>query len=326
MQGAILIYRDDEVVFANDAARNIHPQQDWSRTVTFDNIFRTAINLGRIDDPTILSDPESHLVYAKMARSRESSFQFRRLYDGMPYDRYHTGLDSEWNAQIWLKVRGSIADAGDTKTLPPELPEQIHQRRALTHMTGLLDRMGVAMAVVTVDGRLIDCSPLMGDHLRAGALFFRDGESSLRCRDEASTTRLRSAVASVARGQLRAALVPVPIADTFLPVAVLSAPSTNGTAIVVVHDVAQAEPLEELLVSAYGLTKSQAEVVVRVSGGETADEIAATLDRPYDTVRRQIATSRAKIAAGRQHALAHIVTRVAGLIGGISPTSRRRTQ
>ncbi|MBP2232260.1 DNA-binding CsgD family transcriptional regulator/PAS domain-containing protein [Azospirillum agricola] len=324
MQGAILVYRNDVVVFANELARSIHAQQDWSAPVTFDGIFRKAIELGRIDDRIILDDPPGHLVYAKMVRMRESHHSFQRRYDGLLYHRHHVGLDREWNAQIWVRARSWLEASDDLAFVSAGLEEQVEQNRALAGMTALLDRMGIAMAVVAADGRVIDCSPLMASHFRDGTLISLSGGDALECRDKASTAQLRRAVAAVADGREQAVLIPVPMGDGVQPLAVMSASPTDRTAIVVVQDIARSEPLEDILVAAYGLKKSQAEVVVRVAGGETADDIAAALNRPYDTVKRQIATSKAKIAAGRQHGLAHIVTRVAALFGGISSSESRR--
>ncbi|CAO3418165.1 helix-turn-helix transcriptional regulator [Azospirillum doebereinerae] len=324
MRGAILIYRDDMVVFANQEAKRIYACQDWANPVSFDQCFRKAIELGRIDDRTILDDPAGHLAYAKMARARERGFRFRRLYDGQVYDRHHTGLSSEWNAQIWVKARPANAGPGIPDPAAPGLLEQLEQNRALARMTSLLEQMGVAMAVVDADGRMIDGSPLMADRLDEGAPLGRDGLGFLSCQDRACTIRLRRAIGAVALGWEAAALVPVLVDGTPHPIAVMSAPQADGTAIVVINETARAESLGGILMTAYGLTNREADVVVRLGGGETADEIATALDRKLDTVRRQIATAKAKIAAGRQHNLAHIVTRAAALFGGISPPSSRK--
>ncbi|MCG5239189.1 hypothetical protein MCW82_05285 [Azospirillum doebereinerae] len=324
MHGAILIYRDDVVVFANQEARRIYACQDWANPVSFDQCFRKAIELGRIDDRTILADPAGHLAYAKMARARERNFRFRRLYDGDIYDRHHTGLSSEWNAQIWVKAQPVNADTGIPDPAVPTLLEQLEQTRALARMTALLEQMGIAMAVVDADGRMVDCSPLMADRLDDGVPLGRDGIGFLCCQDDACSVRLHRAIGAVARGRETAALVPVLVDGAAHPVAVMSAPQADGTAIVVINETAQAESLSGILMTAYGLTNREADVVVRLGGGETADEIATALDRKLDTVRRQIATAKAKIAAGRQHNLAHIVTRAAALFGGISPPSSRK--
>lgn len=324
MRGAILIYRDDVVVFANQEAKRIYACQDWTNPVSFDQCFNKAIELGRIDDRTILDDPAGHLAYAKMTRARGIDFRFRRLYDGEAYDRHHTGLDSEWNAQIWVKARPVNADIDIPGSSAPGLLEQLEQNRAMARMTALLEQMGVAMAVVDADGRTLDCSPLMANRFDDGAPLSRDGLGFLRCQDDACTVRLRRAIGAVARGRETAALVPVLADGTLHPIAVMSAPQADGTAIVVINETAQAESLGGILMAAYGLTNREADVVVRLGGGETADEIATALDRKLDTVRRQIATAKAKIAADRQHNLAHIITRAAALFGGISPPSSRK--
>lgn len=319
IQAAILIYERDVVVFANEGAQAIYACQDWTKPVLFDRCFRRAVELGRIQDRSILDDPETHLAYAKMARAREPNFQFRRRYDGRLFDRYHTGLDCDWNAQIWIPVQQTLSDAAPQDPVPPSLLEQVERSRALLTATALLERMGVAMAAVNAQAKLLDSSALMKRHLRTGTVFERDLGNRLACRDAESTARLRKAIAAVATGREGAALVPLPNGEAAQLVAVMPAPADAETAIVVVQDVAQPGPLQDILVSAFGLTKRQAEVVVRVAGGETADQIALALDRKLDTVRRQIATSKAKIAAGGQQDLARIVTRAAALFGGITP-------
>ncbi|CAO3354660.1 helix-turn-helix transcriptional regulator [Azospirillum melinis] len=85
------------------------------------------------------------------------------------------------------------------------------------------------------------------------------------------------------------------------------------------QDLARPEPLQEILISAFDLTKTQAEVAVRVAAGESAEQIVVALDRKLGTVRRQIATSKEKIAVGGQQGIARVVTRVAILFGGIPP-------
>lgn len=91
VRGAILIYERDVVMFANSEARELHHQHDWSTVITFEDIFQVGVQRGRITEPAILADPDAHLAYAKMVRARERSFQFRRNYDGVPYDRYPPG-------------------------------------------------------------------------------------------------------------------------------------------------------------------------------------------------------------------------------------------
>jgi DNA-binding CsgD family transcriptional regulator len=312
-EGALLIYNRDVVVFANADARELHRQQDWSATVTFDSIFRVGIEQGRITDPAILADPEAHLAYAKLARSRESSFQFRRRYDGALYDRYHTGINVDWNAQIWIPVRRSMFDGDDSSV--PSLQALIKRNRIQATMTALLERMGVAAAVVAADARLVDSSSLMIRRLRAGGVLERGLGNRLTCGDAESSARLHQTIAAVAAGRCGEALVP--IGDGIAAQLVAVMPTRQEQAIVVVQDLARPEPLQEILISAFGLTKSQAEVAVRVAAGETAEQIATALNRKLGTVRRQIATAKEKIAVGGQQDITRVVTRAATLFGGI---------
>ncbi|MBP2297379.1 helix-turn-helix transcriptional regulator [Azospirillum picis] len=314
VQGALLIYERDVVVYANTAAQLLHPQQDWSATVTFDGIFRVGVEQGRINDPAILADPETHLAYARMARAREQSFQFRRRYDGVPFDRYHTGVNADWNAQIWVPARRSVFD-DDCDEIAPGLQELAKRNRVQATTAALLERMGVAVAVVTAEGRLIDSSSLMVRRLRSGGALERGLGNRLTCDDPENAMRLHRAIAAVVTGREGEALVPIDDGAAVQLVAVM--PARGGHAIVVVQDIAPPEPLQELLVSAYGLTRRQAEVAVRVAAGESAEQIATALDRKLGTVRRQIATSKAKIAVGGQQDIARIVTRAATLFGGI---------
>lgn len=315
VRGAILIYERNVVVFANSEARELHHQHDWSTVITFDDIFQVGVALGRIAEPAILADPEAHLAYAKMARARELSFQFRRNYDGVPYDRYHTGLNADWNAQIWVPVRRSVYDADDSSV--PSLQALSMRNRAQATMAALLERMGVAAAVVTADARLVDSSSLMVRHLRIGGVLERGLGNKLTCGDAQSAARLHQAIAAVAAGRNGEALVPVCDGVAVQLVAVM--PAREGQAIVVMQDLARPEPLQEILISAFGLTKTQAEVAVRVAAGESAEQIAVALDRKLGTVRRQIATSKEKIAVGGQQDIARVVTRAATLFGGIPP-------
>lgn len=314
MQAAILIYERDVIVFANSSGREIYACQDWSKPVLFDNCFRRAVELGRIQDEIILSDPESHLVYAKMARAREASFQFRRYYDGILYDRHHIGLDSEWNAQIWLPVRPSLDGAADQRAIPGNLLEQIERGRAAAVMAAMLERMGIAVSLVGSNSKIIENSSLMVRCLRSGSVLARAPGNRLICPRPSDDERLQQAITAVASGRKSEALVKLPDAQL---VAVM--PANNGTAMVVLQSVAPTEPLQEILISTFGLSRPQAEVVVRIAAGETAEQIAIALDRKIRTVRQQIETSRAKIAAGRQQDIARIVTRAATLFGGIPP-------
>ncbi|WP_377809099.1 hypothetical protein ABNQ38_14870 [Azospirillum sp. A29] len=113
-----------------------------------------------------------------MVRARERSFQFRRNDDGVPYGRYHTALNADWNAQIWVPVRRSLYDVGDSSVPSPQTLSI--SNRAQATIAALLERMGVAAAVVTADARLVDSSSLMVRRLRIGGVLERGlGNSNL---------------------------------------------------------------------------------------------------------------------------------------------------
>lgn len=126
--------------------------------------------------------------------------------------------------------------------------------RAHATIAALLERMGVASAVVTADARLIDSSSLMVRRLRIGGVLERGLGNRLTSGEAQSAARLHQAIASVAAGRSGEAFVPVCDGVAVQLVAVM--PAREGQVIVVMQDLARPEPLQEILISALGLTKT----------------------------------------------------------------------
>ncbi|WP_395459458.1 hypothetical protein ACHMW5_26500 [Azospirillum melinis] len=94
---------------------------------------------------------------------------------------YHTGLNTDWNAQIWVPLRRSLYDVEDSSV--PSLQALSIRNRAQATIAALLERMGVAAAVVTADARLVDSSSFMVRRLRIGGVLERGlGNSNLGAR------------------------------------------------------------------------------------------------------------------------------------------------
>lgn len=72
-------------------------------------------------------------------------------------------------------------------------------------------------------------------------------------------------------------------------------------------------PRASLLIAAFGLTEAEARVAVRLSSGESVDEVADALHVRRETVRSQLKSIFAKTGTNRQSALALLLQRTAGI-------------
>jgi DNA-binding CsgD family transcriptional regulator/PAS domain-containing protein len=319
--GALFVYHDDVIIWANEAGRRIYASQNWGQEVTFDSCFRSAIEMGRITDPTILCDPEGHLNFAKAARARQHSFHFRRDYDGISYDRYHVGFDRHWNAQVWFRVSGCRLTGCATTAIPsqPELLQHLEREQALSRLSTLLEQMGIAVAIVTADCRIVDCSPAMGRVLQVGLPLICDDNGIVTTSAVAVADRFKKAVGAVCNGTTVTAIVPVHEQGAMVPtqIGLLAASSGDPVAIITVLESGNSDAFPSILAAAYSLTPAEAEVAVRIARGESPETIASTLRKQTSTVRKQLDRAKKKISADRQHSLAHIITRAGALVGGI---------
>lgn len=319
--GALLIYRNDTIVFANEPARGIYRTHDWAGTVTFDNCFRRALEQRRIDDPVILADPEAHLMFAKAARHRGESFHFRRRYDGAYFDRYHIGHDRTWDAQIWFPATSESMGAVvlEAAGAVEGLEERLGREKAAARALDALEGMGIAVAVVSAEGRVIDRSPMMADLIASGVPVMCDDDGIVITADPDSTRILHRAIGMVAEGDDRAVVVPVRGigSDTPEHVGVLAVHGPEPVALMVIARFPQPEDLSRVLTTAYGLGAREAEVAARLAGGCAPEDIARDTGRSVNTIRAQIKALRPKITDCPQHGLAHVITRAAVLVGGV---------
>ncbi|MDW7556995.1 transcriptional regulator [Azospirillum brasilense] len=323
--GAIAyVFHNDRVVHANRQGRLVYPSLDWSGSVWFDDCFRAALSDRRILDADVLGDPEGHLVAAKVMRARSRAFRFRRRYGTIDYDRHHIGLDASWNAQIWFPVRhesvGDFALTPDTK--PWELRRYAERERALSRVAQALDGLGVALAVLRADGALLDATRSMEQVLAARAGLEIDDKGRIAA-PPTTTARLRRAIARVAAREAPGTVVPLRLAGVAEPVhaGVLPAGPHDPTVLLTL-ECGGAGNAEAALADAYGLTAQEAAVAARVAAGLTAEEVALDMGRALPTVRTQLSAARQKIAADRQHRLAHVLTRAAAMVGGLAPKAQ----
>lgn len=318
--GALFIYDGDTIVDVNGAGQRLYPAVDWSRPVHFDTCFWSGFRTGLISDPVILSDPERHLAYAKTVRLRSSSFRFTRARKGVPFDRHHARLDGRWNAQLWLPIHnGRVADftlSADTSS--DEVTRHLSRGKALSRLMALIDGMGVCVAVLDADGRMVDCTPSMAALLGELGGLHLDADDVIACETVQATGKLRAAIAQVATGRSRATMVPVPVQGASpLQVGLLASTRDDPCAILAIAHSEDTGRFADILREAYGLTPTEADIAIQVGTGARIDDIVEASGRAHNTIRSQMESAKRKLGTDRQHSFAHLLTKAAAIVGGL---------
>ncbi|SMH56707.1 helix-turn-helix transcriptional regulator [Azospirillum agricola] len=321
MGGAFFAYDVDDIVLANGPGQRLYPDADWTGPVPFDECFWYGLRVGATQDQRIAANPDFHLQTVKAFRSISPAFRFQRRYGGTLFDRHHVRLDARWNAQLWLPVQDERRMSEFTLTprsTAVDLQRHSVQERALARLMALVDGMGVCVGVVNAAGRMVDYTPSMVSFLSEANGLYLDEHDVLTCTSPPVTERLRASIAQIALGRLPATMVSVPVSGAApLQVGLLASSPGDPCAIVAVSHSDDSDRFAEILREAYGLTPAEAEVAIQIGAGVQIDEIVAASGRSRHTVKAQVDSAKRKIGADRQHALAHLLTKAAAIVGGL---------
>lgn len=321
MGGAFFAYDVDDILLANGPGQRLYPDADWTRPVPFDECFWYGLRAGATQDRRIAANPEFHLQTVKAFRSISPAFRFQRRYGGTLFDRHHVRLDARWNAQLWLPVQDDRRLTDFTLTpqsTVADLRRHGAQERALSRLMALVNGMGVCVGVADAAGRMVDYTPSMVSFLSESNGLYLDEHDVLACASPQVTERLRASIAQVALGRLPATMVAVPVPGAApLQVGLLASSPGDPCAIVAISHSDTPERFADILREAYGLTPAEADVAVQIGAGVQIDEIVEASGRSRHTVKAQVDSAKRKIGVDRQHALAHLLTKAAAIVGGL---------
>ncbi|SDE79384.1 DNA-binding transcriptional regulator, CsgD family [Rhodospira trueperi] len=170
---------------------------------------------------------------------------------------------------------------------------------------GILDRLPLGLILTRPDGRVAHANAPARRILQDGRNLGRTRDGFLVAADTGATARLRAAIAAVATGDPAApeGAIAVTPADGGTPVSVIlvpAGPAHPGAALFIADPEAGFSISDERLMSLYGLTRSEAQIVARLARGQTLEEIAAERGQQVTTIRTQVKSVFRKTNTRRQ--------------------------
>jgi DNA-binding CsgD family transcriptional regulator len=169
---------------------------------------------------------------------------------------------------------------------------------------GMLDRLPLGLILTRPDGRVVHANAPARRLLKDGRILARNQDGFLVAADSGGTAPLRAAIAAVAGGDAAPegaiAVTPADGGDPVSVILVPAGPAHPGAALFIADPEAGFSISDERLMSLYGLTRSEAQIVARLARGQTLEEIAAERGQQVNTVRTQVKSVFRKTNTRRQ--------------------------
>ncbi|GEM_PF-5581069 len=175
---------------------------------------------------------------------------------------------------------------------------------------GMLDRLPLALILTRPDGRIVHANAHAARLLADGRALTRTREGLLVAARGDDTARLREAIAAVAGETasnsgdgVNEGAIAVRSRDddrTLSVILVPAGPAHPGAALFIADPDADYSISDDRLMSLYGLTRSEAQIVARLARGLTLEEIAATRGQQLNTIRTQVKSVFRKTNTRRQ--------------------------
>lgn len=321
--GSVIVFdKDDHVIFVNIEQRKIMPCCEYKRSDTYSSLFWSLLEKGINGNSVAKKDPELWLRRAIGARLNSANMDFVNSYPWGKMLVSHYRCEDGTSIQARLNMtsaglehyfQGPEANLGVTRA--------IRLRREIRALEGVLDSLGLAVALVDRNGALLHANVSFHDVLDAQDGLVNLTGTLLSATDQLDNMVLHQTLGHVADGLVPRAYAPIRRRSGDPLVLAVSAGTTPGTAILAAARFG--EDMGEVctaLREAFGMSAAESEVMAGVGSGQTLAEYAGSRQLSMHSAYRYI--DRAKKRLVEKHSSAVDLPGIASLVTGIAAVTR----
>lgn len=321
--GSVIVFdKNDCVIFANNEQRKIMPCCEYQRTDTYSSLFWSLLEKGLNGNPVAKRDPELWLQRAIGARLNSANMDFVNTYPWGKMLVSHYRCDDGTSVQARLNMtaaglehyfQGPEANLGVTRA--------IRLRREIRALEGILDSLGLAVALVDRNGGLLHANASFHDLLDAQDGLVNLTGTLISATDQLDDMVLHQSLGHVADGLVPRAYTPIRRRSGDPLVLAVSAGTAQGTAIIAAARFG--EDMGEVcaaLREAFGATPAEAEVMAEVGSGQTLAGYAGSRKLSMNAAYKYIDRAKKRLAESRSSAVD--LPGIASLVTGIAAVTR----
>lgn len=321
--GALLVFdHDDQILFANDAQRQMMPVCSYNSYETYSSFFWGAFNLGLTGNASVKNDPQGWLKTAIAARKSNPVLHFGNSYPWGKASCSNFCIDSGVSIQIRINLTEScISDFTDMQGMGLGAMWAIRAQNEIRALKGALDSLGLAVGVINRNGKLLYRNASLIDLLESedGLLVSEDG--FLVILDPCDDMVVSQAIEHITGGLINRAYAPIRREAGSPLIMSISSGTTPGTAVLTISRFGEDMPeIAGALKEVFGISPAEADVMAALGSGASVPDLAAKRGTSEGTIYNQV--SKVKTALRRSEFAAPTLAGAAGLVQRIAAIAR----